>query len=401
MKNKNIEEETNEEKVTEETTEEGTIEEAIEEGTGEAEKMISNKVDEIIKAIKDTPARKAVVKEEIKVVDKTIVETDSLLRKTRPFVRISGEMKSFVDNIKILARGGVVKTVIQGDDTQGGFLVPEEFKTEVIRYATESAIVRPRARVISMATDKLSVATLDQSAGHFGGVAFTRPGEAVAGTPSNPNFGKITLNVTKLIGLCSISNEMLRNSAINIANYLVNLFGEALAYQEDLEFLTANGAGKPLGIIADSRVPTVTRATANRIRIKDIVNMYVKLPAYATANAVWTTTKEGVGQLMQLRADAITAGDQAGAMIFQPSMTAGVSMTLYGKPILETDKLPAVGTRGDLIFGDYKNYFIGDKGAMKVASSSHERFTSDEIVLRFIKEYDGQLAIPKAFVVLK
>ena len=399
MKNKNIEEETNEDKVDEETTEE--IEETEEEETEEAEKMINNKVDEIIKAIKDTPARKTIAKEEVKVIDKTIIETDNFLRKTRPFVRISGEMKSFVDNIKILAKGGVVKTVIQGDDPSGGFLVPDEFRAEVIRYATESAIVRPRARVIPMATDTLTLSTLDQTADHFGGVTFTRPGEAQAGIPSKPTFGKITLNATKLIGLCAISNEMLRNSAINIANYLVGLFGEALSYQEDKEFLTANGVGKPLGIIADSRVSTVTRTTANRIKVKDIIDMYVKLPAFATANAVWTTTKEGIGQLMQLRADAITAGDQAGAMIFQPSMTAGVTMTLYGKPILETDKLPAVGTRGDLILGDYRNYFIGDKGAMRVASSLHERFTSDEIVLRFIKEYDGQPAIPNAFVVLK
>ena len=129
--------------------------------------------------------------------------------------------------------------------------------------------------------------------------------------------------------------------------------------------------------------------------------MYEELPAYATPNAVWLTTKKGVGQLMRLRADAVTAGDKAGAMLFLPNMQGGVPFLLHGLPIIQTDKLPAVGTKGDLVLGDLKRYFIGDKGGIRVDSSAHERFTSDEIVLRFIKEYDGQPAIPKAFVVLK
>ena len=92
---------------------------------------------------------------------------------------------------------------------------------------------------------------------------------------------------------------------------------------------------------------------------------------------------------------------QTGSMLFLPNMQGGIPFLLYGLPIIQTDKLPAVGTRGDLVLGDLRRYFIGDKGGMRVASSAHERFTSDEIVLRFIKEYDGQPAIPKAFVVLK
>ena len=126
--------------------------------------------------------------------------------------------------------------------------------------------------------------------------------------------------------------------------------------------------------------------------------MYERLPAWASANAAWITTKAGIGQLMRMRADAVTSGDSAGAMIFQPSMQQNVPMLLHGKPVLETDKLPAVGAKGDLILGDLRGYFIGDRGTIQVASSIHDRFTSDEVTLRFTKRHDGLPGLPNAFV---
>ena len=391
----------------EEGTQQGTEEADVDtELTAEEEEarlnnVLSDNVDKIIKALRDNPVRKQISREGGSV-EKSVFETDPSIRKFRPFVQLSKGMEEFVNDVRAVAKGRVVEkqSVIEGVDEFGGFLVPEEFHAEVIRFQNENAIVRPRARVFTMARDTFNVPSLDQSASRFGGVSFTYEGETEPGTFTRPTFGKITLSVKKLMALCAVSNEMLADSAINIANFLVNLYGEALTYREDTEFLTGNGVARPLGIIADPKVPALERQTAGRITFNDIVGMYERLPAWASANAAWITTKAGVGQLMRMRADAVTAGDSAGAMIFQPSMQQNVPMLLHGKPVLETDKLPAVGAKGDLILGDLRGYFIGDRGTIQVASSIHDRFTTDEVTLRFTKRHDGLPGLPNAFVVL-
>ena len=65
-----------------------------------------------------------------------------------------------------------------------------------------------------------------------------------------------------------------------------------------------------------------------------------------------------------------------------------------------TDKLPPVGTKGDIVLGNLSAYFIGDRGGLQIASSIHDKFRNDETVFRFVKRTDGQCALSTAFVVL-
>ncbi len=372
----------------------------------EEEKKVSSILDKkialIVKAIREVPARKQIITNANP--EKSVIETDPILRKFRPFVSISKEMEGFISDVKVLARGGVpqslIKALQEGDDTAGGFLVPEEFQAEVIRYGTEAAIIRPRARAFPMASNSLTLPKLDQSNYKFAGIEINWEGdEGETKEESQPKFGRITLKLGKMIGLCPISDDLLQDSAINLANFLVSIFGEAIAYEEDKQFLTGNGMKKPLGIVTCAG-NEVTRDTALRILITDVISMWETLPAWATAGAVWITTKAGVGQLMRMRADAIAAADELGGMFFQPSMRADVPSVLLGSSILMTDKLPGVGYRGDLILADLSAYYIGDRGGLMVASSIHDRFRQDETVFRFVKRVDGQCALNKAFVVL-
>ena len=216
--------------------------------------ILEKKIDRIVKAIKESPVRTEIVNESVNNVDKekSIIETDPFLRRSRPFISLSDKMEEFVDGVRTLAKGGIVKTkaLQESDDTAGGFFVPDEFRAEVIRYATETAIVRSRARILPMKTNVLTLPKLDQSNYRFAGIDIHWEGdEGELKEESQPKFGRITLKLGKMIGLCPISDDLLSDSAINLANFLVSIFGEAIAYEEDKQFLTGNGMKKPLGII--------------------------------------------------------------------------------------------------------------------------------------------------------
>jgi HK97 family phage major capsid protein len=303
-----------------------------------------------------------------------------------------------------MARGGIPvsmqKALNEGDDSEGGYTVPEEFSNEVIRYASEASVVRARARVFNMTRDIYSAPKLDQDSvgdgDHFGGVVFYYTAESGTGTESAPRFGKVKLEAKKLVGLTVATDELLEDSAVNIANFLVSLFGEALGFKEDIDFLQGTGMGKPLGVINAAGITSVTRNTANRIKYQDILGMEQNLLSAFDRNSVWMTTKAGRGQIVQIQVDTTSA------LVFQPSLRDGYPDTLLGRPFIVVDnaKLPALGTTGDILLGDFSQYYIGDRGAMKVSSSIHDRFRQDETVFKFVKRFDGQPAIPKAFVKL-
>jgi len=375
------------------------IKEVETEADKKLEGLLSKKVEGIIAAIKDTPVRQKVIGVEATEF-KSVMETDAGRKKFRPFIQLSDQMKAFMVDMKILAKGGMPqslqKALQESDDTAGGFLVPEEFKAEVIRFATEAAIVRPRARVFPMASNTMTLPKLDQSNARFAGVDIHWEGdEGDLKEESQPVFGKITLKLNKMVGLCPVSDDLLADSAINLANFLVALFGEAIGYEEDSTFLTGNGMKKPLGIVECGT--SVAREGAGCIEYEDLKNMMTALPAWAEGGAVWITTKAGLQEILDIRSAGST-----GFPLFLPGfhISQGIPKSLFGYPVLLTDKLPAVGTKGDLILAQLKHYFIGDRGGLQVASSMHDRFRYDETVFRFVKRVDGQCALSTAFVVL-
>jgi len=361
------------------------------------EDIVGKKIESAVKDIYENPVKKSPqYHKQDPTIEKSVMETDLYFRSKRPFVKLSKHMEDFISNVKITAKGGVVKTMQEDDDTEGGFLVPEEFQAEVIRYTTENAVVRPRARVLTMARDTLTFPTLDQSSYRHGGATAYWKEESIEKTASKPAFGKLTLKAKKLIGLCPVTDELLADSAVNLANYLVSLFGEVIAYEEDYRFLRGTGMFQPLGIVNTVGINTVARNTSSRIMLEDIIGMYTAQPAYADPNAVWITTKTGLEQLMLIDRDSTNS-----VMMFMPNLRDKVSPTIMGKEIILTDKLTTtLGAVGDIILGDLKQYYIGDRGGLQVASSIHDRFRYDETTFRFVKRVDGQPGIATAFTVL-
>jgi HK97 family phage major capsid protein len=401
------------EEIKEEVEEEEEVEgeEEQEKSDEELDKALNAKVERIINAIKESPVRKQSIAGVEASDEKSVMELDPFARRTRPFVKLSGKMKDFVEGVRELAKTGTIthtKALQESDDTAGGFLVPEEFQAEVIRFATEAAIVRPRARVFPMRSNTLTLPKLDQSNYRFAGIDIHWEGdEGDEKEESQPKFGRITLKLGKMIGLCPVSDDLLADSAVNLANFLVAIFGEAIAYEEDKQFLIGDGMKKPLGILNCGVQPDIQdgREADGKITYEDLKKMREKLPAWADAGAIWLTTKAGLTEILDIKSgvwDGTNIDETKGMPLFLPgfSLAADLPKTILGYPYAVTDKLPAVGSKGDIMLANLAAYYIGDKGGLAVASSIHDRFRYDETTFRFVKRVDGQCALSNAFVVL-
>lgn len=280
--------------------------------------------------------------------------------------------------------------IIPGD---GGFLVPEEFRAELLMLSLEMSVVRPRANVVPMGSAVLRYpAILDTShaTNVFGGVSGVWVGEGgtVSSTTNQPSFSGIRLAPNKLTAYARYSNELRADGAISIESLITSLYPRAIAYFEDDAFLNGTGAGQPMGIINADALISVGKETgqaAKTLLWENILNMYSRMYAPSLGSAVWVAHSDVFPQLATMSLSVGTGG----APVWLANGSTGAPMTILGRPVIFTEKAQTLGTAGDIFFVDLSYYLIGDRQAMTMAASEHVQFTTDEQVVRFVQRVDG------------
>ncbi len=277
---------------------------------------------------------------------------------------------------------------------EGGFLVPEEFRSGLLEAALDGAIVRPRATVIPMETAKLSFPVLDSTSNVssvFGGIVAYWTEEGAELTESAPKFARISLEPNKLTALADVTNELVRDWS-GLTAFIEQAFPAAIRWYEDLAFIGGSGVGQPLGMLHSSNGALITinketGQTAATITWENIVAMYSRMLPSSLSRAIWLASPDVFAQLATM---ALSVGTGGTAMWMTNGHDAPV-LTLMGRPVIMTEKAPAaLGTQGDLSFVDPTAYLIGDRMTMVMESSAHVRFTSDRTVWRFISRVDGR-----------
>lgn len=274
----------------------------------------------------------------------------------------------------------------------GGFLVPMQQLTQIMSVAAPLSIVRSRATVIRMTGRQLEFPILDQQTGVAGGASFYGGLRAYwaddneeAGI-SEPQFRRGTLNARKLIVYSRVPNELLED-ANALADFLGGPLGlpGVIAWEEDHSFLRGNGVGKPLGILNAPATKSVTRTTASTVKYEDLANMEA---AFLGQSPVWIATLAAKSTLMLMN------GPTGNPSYLWGNAESGAPSTLLGHPILFTDKLPAVGARGDIVLADMRYYLIGDPRQTAVEASTEERFRYAQTSFRAVHRVDGQPWLP-------
>jgi HK97 family phage major capsid protein len=188
------------------------------------------------------------------------------------------------------------------------------------------------------------------------------------------------------------SNVLLADAAFGLEKFLMTLFGQAIAWFEEYAFLQGNGVGKPLGMLNAAAAVTVNRQTGNLVQFQDVATMYSKLTPVSMSRAIWVHSPSVIPQLLQLK-------DGANRAIFisiDQGITKRPNWALLGLPTFCTEKLPALGTKGDLLLLDPALYVIGDRMQIEIAVSEHVNFLRNQMTWRVVERIDGQPWLDKA-----
>lgn len=280
----------------------------------------------------------------------------------------------------------------------GGFLIPETLRSELLRVALEKALVRGRARVVPMETLTVPFPMIDTTSNAsniYGGVTAYWTEEAASLTDSSPTFGRVKLEAKKLTAYSEIPNELFADSIISLEMFINEIFPEAIAWFEDLAFIGGSGVGEPLGFLNATATVTVAKETsqaANTLVWENIVKMYARMLPSSLDSAVWIAHIDTFPELATM---ALSVGT-GGSAIWLNNGVQGPPMTILGRPVLFTEKVNTLGTAGDFNFVDLSYYLIGDRQAIQADTSPHYRFQNDQTTVRFIERVDGRPWIQNA-----
>jgi len=269
--------------------------------------------------------------------------------------------------------------------SQGGYLLPPQIAAGIHQNMWSVGSVLSRFNPIRVTGNSLTINAVDESSradgSRMGGVRGYWLAEAAQKTASKPKFRQIELKLKKVAALCYATDELLADVSA-LESWIGNEVPNELRFQVEAAIINGNGVGKPVGILQSGSLISATRTDASQIDAYDIGRMWARrLPGYN--DYVWFVNPAVYPQLLNM-----TIGDMP---VYAPSVRPDVPFgTLLGRPVIENEYCPNLGTVGDILLASPSAYALITKGGIEAASSIHIKFDYDETAFRFVYRVDGQ-----------
>jgi len=276
-------------------------------------------------------------------------------------------------------------------DSDGGFLVPDDYSTLLMSAMQEQALIANRTTQIPINKTITFpfVRDNDKSTSFAGGVIAYWVAEGASITGSKVELQMCRLALKKLAALCYVTDELMEDSAVAVEALVMQRAGQAIAEMFDDAIINGTGAGTPLGMVncpAKIAVAKEGGQAAATFNYQNALKMWGRINN--KSKAVWLMNRDVMQQYYQF-AQVVGTG---GAPVTVINAVQRLPETLFGAPIIEHQSCQTLGTAGDVILCDPTQYITAIKagGGIKSASSIHVKFTTDETTLRFIFRGDGQ-----------
>lgn len=309
-----------------------------------------------------------------------------------------GEFLVAVANVSIKGEMDprLVKGAASGMNTsvpsEGGFLVRQDFSTQLLDDALQSTVLAQNCTSIPIGEgfDGIELPYVDETSratgSRWGGVQVFRRAEADTATATKPKLGKLELRLEDLMAICYLTGRGTQD-ATALEAIISKAFASEFSFKLDDEIVNGTGVGQCLGILTSPALVTVLKEggqVAGTVDPKNIQKIFARVPGRNLRNAKWYINQEVWPQLFAM--------NQANMPIFLPGFNLANAPfgTLLGQPIVpNVEQLPGLTTKGDVLFADLTQYLLIKKGGLQADQSMHVRFLFDEMTYRFIQRING------------
>jgi HK97 family phage major capsid protein len=238
-----------------------------------------------------------------------------------------------------------------GTASAGGYLVPPEFRRQVVERMKAFGAVAEVAEVIETETGATLPWPTNDDTGNVGSLL----AENTAATEQDFVFG------TAQVGAYKYTTKIVRASLeflqdvdwIDAERWIARKFAERLARIHNIHYTTGTGSSQPLGIVTGATVG-VTAASATAITADEFIDLQHSVdPAYRNERAKFMLTDAALKGARKLKYTG------SGEYIFQPSVTAGVPSLIAGAGYVVNQDMavPATGVKS-VLFGDFETAYL-------------------------------------------
>jgi len=238
----------------------------------------------------------------------------------------------------------------------GGYTIPQGFLAELNMRRALFNPMREHARVIQTETgNPLPLPTVDDTSNTGSLVA-----EASASSATDVTFGQVTLNSYTYRTLIKASNELLRDTGIDIQAYLAQLMGDRIGRSESAAFATGTGSSQPQGFVTGASAG-VTAASATAITINEVVGLINSLDAAYHPNAKFAMHQSVWYYLLKLQ-------DSLGRNLIPMNYADPTDRRLMGFPVILNNSMASsvATTNKTIAFGDFEQFYIRDAGPLEI-----------------------------------
>jgi HK97 family phage major capsid protein len=279
----------------------------------------------------------------------------------------------------------------------GGFLVQTDFSNDLLDNTYNTGQLTRLARHIPIGPNSngITINVIDETSratgSRWGGVQAYWIAEGASLTASRPKFKPLRMQLGKLIGLFYPTDELLQD-VVALDAVAGEAFTEEFGFQLDDAMVEGTGAGIPLGVLNSDALITVAKETnqgAATLVAENFEKMFARMKPSSLSRAAWYINQECWPQIFGLAHIIGTSGFP----IFIPT-TSGIvgapAGTILGRPVVPLEQCSALGDKGDVIFADWNEYLLIEKGGITQASSIHVLFLTDEMTYRWTLRTNGQ-----------
>jgi HK97 family phage major capsid protein len=341
----------------------------------------------------DRLERQAVLDLELsKPTSTAITNKPSQHQETEKTGRASSEYKAaFWKAMKNKNSFDVQNALQAGTDSEGGYLVPDEFERTLVEALQEENIFRQLATIITTSSGDRKIPVVATK----GTASWVDEEGAIPET--DDTFGQVSIGAYKLATMIKVSEELLNDSVFNLERYIAKEFGRRIGAKEEEAFFIGDGTGKPTGIFNSSGGAGVgvTTASATAITIDEITDLFYSLKSPYRKNAVFVTNDATVKSIRKLK-------DGNGQYLWQPSVTAGQPDTILNRPLKTSAYVPGIAAAAKTIaFGDFSYYWVADRQGRAFQRLNELYAATGQVGFKATQRVDGKLILAEAIKVLQ
>lgn len=289
-------------------------------------------------------------------------------------------------------RGGyeVRNTLTIGTDSEGGYLVPDEFERTLVEALEEENVLRQLAKVITTSSGDKKIPVV-ASKGTASWV------DEEGSIPEDDDvFSQVSIGAFKVATMIKVSEELLNDSIFNLESYIAKEFARRIGAKEEEAFLTGDGSGKPTGIFDGTSGGEVgVTTTAAAIKMDEIFDLFYALKSPYRKRATFITNDATVKEIRKLK-------DGQGQYLWQPSVKAGEPDTILNRPVKTSAYVPTIEASAKVMaFGDFGYYWIADRQGRAFQRLNELYAANGQVGFRATQRVDGKLVLREAVKILQ